>query len=246
MACFCPIMQYHAESKAEFNQDRTPWNIAERSGDDRALTGYAFYANLRMQLLPYLTREAAHCVAAKAPLMRAMLLDHEDDPPAHQLWDQYRFGRDLLVAPVIHEGETARDVYLPEGRWWHLFQNRWFEGGRTHRVEAPLAEIPVFLREGALLPLGFDDKVELGTTMRSGVNKPACVVLMLALKCGSTASFDDVVVTTDAAGNVVAENLPPDHILLLTDAPASIIANGATRELGSLAVTGTKLPGIRG
>ena len=171
MACFCPIMQYHAESKAELNQDRTPWNIAERSGDARALTGYAFYANLRMQLLPYLEREAAHCVEAKTPLMRAMLLDHQDDRTAIKLWDQYMFGRNLLVAPVIEEGATSRDVYLPAGRWWHLFEQRWYEAG-WHRVEAPLESIPVFLREGATLPLGFDTEMRLGSTMRSGVNEP--------------------------------------------------------------------------
>jgi alpha-D-xyloside xylohydrolase len=172
MACFCPIMQYHAESKAEHNQDRTPWNIAERSGDPRALTGYAFYANLRMQLLPYLEREAAHCVAARTPLMRAMLLDHQNDPVAARLWDQYGLGRDLLVAPVIEEGATARDVYLPAGRWWDLFEERWLDGGRWHRVEAPLERIPVFLREGATLPLGFDGEIRLGAAMRSGVNVP--------------------------------------------------------------------------
>lgn len=172
MACFCPIMQYHAESKAELNQDRTPWNIAERSGDRRALTVYAFYANLRMQLLPYLAREAAHCVAARTPLMRAMLLDHQDDAVAAGLWDQYMFGRDLLVAPVIEEGASARDVYLPAGRWWHLFEERWYEGGQWHRIAAPLEAIPVLLREGATLPLGFDAQVRLGATMRPGLNVP--------------------------------------------------------------------------
>jgi alpha-glucosidase (family GH31 glycosyl hydrolase) len=169
MACFCPIMQYHAESKAELNQDRTPWNVAESSRDSRALSTYTFYANLRMQLLPYLEREAAHCVAARTPLMRAMLLDHQDDPVAVPLWDQYRLGRDLLVAPVIEEGATSRDVYLPAGRWWHLFEERWYESG-WHTLDAPLESIPVFLRDGAILPLGFDGEVRLGSTMRSGVN----------------------------------------------------------------------------
>lgn len=171
MACFCPIMQYHAESKAELNQDRTPWNIAERSGDPRALTGYAFYANLRMQLLPYLEREAAYAVGHKTPLMRAMLLDHQDDSSAVKLWDQYMLGRDLLVAPVIEEGATSREVYLPKGRWWHLFEQRWYEAG-WQTLAAPLESIPVFLREGATLPLGFDTEIRLGSTMRSGINEP--------------------------------------------------------------------------
>ena len=124
-----------------------------------------------MQLLPYLEREAAYCVAHKTPLMRAMLLDHQDDPVAMKLWDQYMFGRGLLVAPVIEEGATSREVYLPAGRWWHLFEQRWYDAG-WHTVAAPLEAIPVFLRDGATLPLGFDTEMRLGSTMRSGINEP--------------------------------------------------------------------------
>ena len=243
MACFCPIMQYHAESKAEFNQDRTPWNIAERSGDDRALTGYAFYANLRMQLLPYLTREAAHCIAAKTPLMRAMLLDHQDDAAARTLWDEYRLGRDLLVAPVIREGDTSREVYLPERRWWHILQNRWYDGGRTHRVDAALEEIPVFLREGALLPLGFDSDVALGATMRSGVNEPKHRVALLAAKPGSRAELDGITVVVDEGGNVTA-NIADGWLLVMTDAPASIFVNGKSSPTRTIALAGAPLPAV--
>jgi hypothetical protein len=61
---------------------------------------------------------------------------------------------------------------ISRGSWWHLFQNRWFEGGRTHRVDAPLEEIPMFPREGAIPPLAFDGESRLGATMRSGVKAP--------------------------------------------------------------------------
>ncbi|MBK8085299.1 MAG: hypothetical protein IPK28_16590 [Devosia sp.] len=186
LACFCPIMQYHAESKAEFNQDRTPWNIAERSGDPRALTFYAFFARLRMQLLPYIEREAAHCVAARTPLMRAMLLDHEDDPAAVPLWDQYMFGRDLLVAPVIEEGAASRTVYLPHGRWWHLFEERWYEGGRTVTAATPLHHIPVFLRAGAVLPLACHHDARLGASMPSDPEAAKPRVLLVTRFVGRT------------------------------------------------------------
>ena len=104
--------------------------------------------------------------------MRAMLLDHQDDAAALKLWDQYMLGRDLLVAPVIEEGVKARDIYLPAGRWWHLFEQRWYEGGQSHHIDAPLESIPVFLRDGASIPLGFDAEIRLGATMRSGINEP--------------------------------------------------------------------------
>ena len=245
MACFCPIMQYHAESKAEFNRDRTPWNIAAQSGDQRALIHYAFYANLRMQLMPYLVREAAHCVAAKTPLMRAMLLDHQGDRKAAPLWDQYRFGRDLLVAPVIVEGATARDVYLPAGRWWHLLQNRWFDGGRAHRIEAPLHEIPVFLREGALLPFAFDIDVRLGATTGAEPSEPRRKVALLATKPGSQASVDGLSVTVDENGHLEVE-MGENWTLVMTDEPTSVTVNGTARTLSTLALAGVSLPAAAG
>jgi alpha-glucosidase (family GH31 glycosyl hydrolase) len=245
MACFCPIMQYHAESKAEFNRDRTPWNIAERSGDERALTHYGFYANLRMQLMPYLVREAAHCVAAKTPLMRAMLLDHQHDGKAAPLWDQYRFGRDLLVAPVIVKGAAARDVYLPAGRWWHLLQNRWFEGGQTHRIDAPLSEIPVFVREGALLPLEFNADIRFGAPTRSAPGASRRKVALLAVKPGARASVDGLSVAIDENGHVEVD-MDEDWTLVLTNPPASVTVNGAARAVATVALAGVPLPGIVG
>jgi alpha-D-xyloside xylohydrolase len=248
MACFCPIMQYHAESKAEFNQDRTPWNIAARSGDERALTVYAFYANLRMQLMPYLTREAAHCVAARTPLMRAMLLDHQRDPSAAPLWDQYLFGRDLLVAPVIREGASSREVYLPAGRWWHLLQSRWYEGSRRHVVQAPLEEIPVFVRDGALVPLRFVDEPRLGGAPSSdGASR---LVLFFAASPGSSATYDasgfEMRVVCGAVGAIeirTAGALNPCSIVF-TDAPISVLVNGTPASLRSRDLAGKPLPAV--
>jgi alpha-glucosidase (family GH31 glycosyl hydrolase) len=71
-------------------------------------------------------------------------------------------------------------VYLPNGRWWHLFEERWYDGGQTVRIDAPLLSIPVFLREGAEIPLGFDNEIRLGATMRSGVNPPKHLLMLTA------------------------------------------------------------------
>jgi alpha-D-xyloside xylohydrolase len=241
MACFCPIMQYHAESKAEFNQDRTPWNIAERSGDERALTGYRFYANLRMSLMPYLRREAVWCVAEKQPLMRAMLLDFETDSRAVPLWDQYMFGRDLLVAPIIREGETARQVYLPEGRWWHLFENRWYEGAAAHRVSAQLDEIPVFLREGAMLPLAFHRETRLGAPMPSDIEAARIPVLLIAGLPHATLRQDGLEIETSGDVVRVTSAHPLPTRLVFTDPPARLEFNGVAQPAGTLDLSGAEL-----
>lgn len=246
MACFCPIMQYHAESKAEFNQDRTPWNIAERSGDPRALSGYRFYANLRMSLMPYLLQEAAWCVARKQPLMRAMLLDYQVDSRVIPLWDQYMFGRDLLVAPIIREGETAREVYLPKGRWWHLFENRWYEPG-IHQVPAELEQIPVFLRQGAALPLAFHREARLGATMPSDLAGPRHLVLLVAgLEEDIPVTHDDITLTR--SGDLVRiecrESSGERRTIVFADAPSRVERNGVPQAIGQLALAGTPLTAV--
>lgn len=155
MAAFCPIMQYHSE----FNEhrlpcrDRTPWNIAERTGDPDVISVYRFYANVRMNLLPYIYSEAWHSVQTGLPLMRAMWLEYPDDPICRDLQDQYFFGRALLVAPVLEADVQQRQVYLPQGKWFDLWNQTVYEGATWISYATPKDIIPVFVREGAVLPL---------------------------------------------------------------------------------------------
>jgi alpha-glucosidase (family GH31 glycosyl hydrolase) len=155
MAAFCPIMQYHSEYRAPGtpSKDRTPWHIQERSGDERVVPIYRLFAQLRMRLIPYLVREAASCVAHGEPLLRPLLLDDPADATAWHIVDQYRLGRDLLVAPVVEEGAVSRTLYLPNGQWHDFWTGSPAQGGRWHTVAAPLDRIPVYLRAGATSPL---------------------------------------------------------------------------------------------
>ncbi|GAA0178844.1 glycoside hydrolase family 31 protein [Clostridium sediminicola] len=162
MATFCPIMQYHAESKAEFNQDRTPWNIAERTGDIRALDYYRYYANLRMNLIPYIYNEAMKCSETGVPLMRAMIIDYYEDDKTHLLDTQYMFGESLLVAPIIKEGDTRREIYFPEGKWYNFFSNEVFYGGKNIEVIAGLKDIPVYIKDNSVVSVNLNKEFGLG------------------------------------------------------------------------------------
>ena len=82
-------------------------------------------------------------------MMRALLLDYPADPVAWQIVDQYRLGRDLLVAPVTQEGATTRRLYLPRRHWRDLWTDAVVEGRQWIEVPAPLDRIPVFVRAGA-------------------------------------------------------------------------------------------------
>jgi alpha-glucosidase (family GH31 glycosyl hydrolase) len=151
MAALCPIMQYHSE----FNHhrqpciDRTPWNIAERHGDERALTIYRRFAELRERLQPWLVRWAEQSVATAVPLMRPLWFDDATDPGSWEAPYQYRFGPDLVVAPVCWPGRNELDVYLPDGEWVDVWSGERFAGRATVRRETPWEVIPVYARVGA-------------------------------------------------------------------------------------------------
>ena len=103
---------------------------------------------MRMNLLPYIAREAEFAAAHGTPLMRPLLLDHPDDPVAWTIHDQYRFGRSLLVAPVVEEGaRTGRSICRP-AIWIDFWTGERYDGARWNTVDAPWDRIPVFARAG--------------------------------------------------------------------------------------------------
>ena len=148
MATFCPIMQYHSEFNDHRTplRDRTPWNIAERTGQSKVLEIYRHFVKTRMSLLPYITTEARYCAETGEPLMRPLFLDWPTDSQVWQLSDQYCFGRELLIAPILEPGVQSRRLYLPEGHWRDFWTHEQFTGRQWIEVPAPLESIPVFQR----------------------------------------------------------------------------------------------------
>jgi len=86
--------------------------------------------------------------------MRPLVLEFPDDPRVLNLSDEYFFGPDILIAPVLDEGATERDVYLPAGVWIDFWTDTGYTGPRSLTVPAPLERLPLFIRQGAILPLG--------------------------------------------------------------------------------------------
>ena len=113
------------------------------------------YLELRYRLLPYtynLFREAA---LTGAPIMRPMAWHYPQDAAGFNLSDQFLFGPDLLVAPVVAPGVSARSVYLPRGDWyrWEAVDPAPEQGPGNVLAQAPLAEMPLYVRGGAILPM---------------------------------------------------------------------------------------------
>jgi len=147
-ATFVPIMQYHSEFNHHRSpsRDRTPWNIAERTGDERVIPVFRRFAEVRERLVPYLAAEARRAVAAREPLMRPLFLDHPADPRVWEHPMQWMLGDALLVAPVVEEGASAGVAYLPPGEWVDAFTGEESEGGRVVERPAPIDELPVWVR----------------------------------------------------------------------------------------------------
>jgi alpha-glucosidase (family GH31 glycosyl hydrolase) len=172
-SALCPIMQYHSDVNAQRkpSRDRTPWNMQEQTGDVNVIPVFRKFANLRMNLLPYILNQARESSLSGFPLMRALPLEYPKDPICRQYPYEYLFGEALLVAPVMEEGITTWAVYLPEGEWRDIWSGEVQLGPKVIEVNVPLDRIPVFQRRGSLLPLNLDQSGELGSPMGNATDK---------------------------------------------------------------------------
>lgn len=141
LAAFAPVMRSHEGNRPDDNLqiDSTP----------ELLSCFARWSRVHAALAPYVRHLCGEAVATGLPAQRAMFLHYPDDPECAALQDQYLYGADLLVAPVIEEGATRRRVYLPDGsRWTHVWTGEEAGSGWID-ADAPIGSPPVYAREGS-------------------------------------------------------------------------------------------------
>jgi alpha-glucosidase (family GH31 glycosyl hydrolase) len=112
------------------------------------------YLELRYRMLPYLYSAVRECAVTGMPVMRALWLDFPDDPTAVARDDEYLWGSNLLVAPVVEKGADTRRVYLPRDAWHDFWSGERIEGGREISRPVDLETLPLYVRGGSILPLG--------------------------------------------------------------------------------------------
>ena len=112
------------------------------------------YLELRYRLLPYTYSVAREGTRTGLPMMRALWLHYSDDPAAVARGDQFLWGRDLLVSPVVEKGATERRLYLPRGVWFDFWTEERVDGAREITRAVNLETMPLHVRAGAILPLG--------------------------------------------------------------------------------------------
>lgn len=182
-AVFSPIMQWHSEpptgqfgdmaSGHNGTNDRSPWNMAVVTGDNDMLNTVLQYSYLRKSLLPYIYSEAQKSANTGLPMFKHPLLDYSNDNNLYNIEDQFMLG-DVMVAPILHEGDRRREVYLPDGVWYNIWSKEYIDGGKNVEVDAELHQIPLFLRDGCGLVFELEDK-NLGIII-SGTKGSYCYI----------------------------------------------------------------------
>ena len=138
---FTSHMRYHGSFKRE------PWHYPAIAPIVKR------WWKLRYRLMPYILKEARTTTETGYPMVRALMMHHADDRQVWHIDDEYYFGSEFLVAPVL-SADDRRDVYLPEGRWVNFFTGERHEGGRWLKgVQCPLDEMPLYVKEGATIEL---------------------------------------------------------------------------------------------
>jgi alpha-D-xyloside xylohydrolase len=106
---------------------------------------------LKYKLMPYVYAQAKDCSEHGLPMVRALFIEYPDDPGSWNVDDEYLFGSSVLVAPLMEEGSTARNVYLPPGTWIDYQTGKSFTGG-WQKIEAGKLPVVMLVRDGTVLP----------------------------------------------------------------------------------------------
>ena len=175
---FYPFMRSHTELGTP---DKEPWAFGWRFEEINRRT-----IELRYQLLPYIYNAMQQASETGVPALRPLFMEFPTDEHAASIDDEFMFGADLLAAPVLWQGFTERQVYLPPGDWFDYWTGRRYKGNSTIHVSAPLDSIPMFVRGGGFI---FRQPVVQNTGEMAG--KPLRVLIAPAADSQSVLYEDD-------------------------------------------------------
>ena len=145
---FIPLFRSHGQWPL-----REIWNIAP--DEHPAYKSFVYYDKLRYRLMPYLYSMAGWAHFKDYTLMRALVMDFNGDKEVENIGNQWMFGPALMACPVGYYKARNRSVYFPKQcGWYNLYTGEYTEGGQRLIVDAPYEQIPVFVREGAIIPFG--------------------------------------------------------------------------------------------
>ncbi|RZM22203.1 MAG: DUF5110 domain-containing protein, partial [Pedobacter sp.] len=145
---FTPLFRAHGQFPY-----REFYNVAPES--HQAYKSMVYYNQLRYRLMPYIYTLNGKAHHQDYTMMRGLVMDFPADEKVKNIGDSYMFGPSLLVNPVYKFKERSRDVYLPRGQgWYDLFSGQFHKGGQAIKADAAYGKMPVFVKEGSIVPIG--------------------------------------------------------------------------------------------
>lgn len=144
---FCPLFRSHGQYPY-----REIYNISPEGTP--VYRSMKYYTELRYRLLPYIYSLAGRTYSDDYTLMRALAMDYTADRRTWNVGDQFLFGDAFMVCPVYEYRARSRRAYFPAGTWYDFYTGESFPGGEVRKVQAPLEQIPLYVRAGAIVPFG--------------------------------------------------------------------------------------------
>jgi alpha-D-xyloside xylohydrolase len=251
--CFTPIMQMHRQlsdgppNPVSHPHGQYPWgyvSAAERANplnngkefvDNEALRNFRFYAEFHTRLFPYIYTFAKESSETGLPILRPLVLLHQDDPGTFGINHVYYFGSELLVAPVVERNKTARAVYLPQGRWVDFWTNERIDrsiAGQNFAWSNPdRTKLPLFARDGAIIPMLLDlpqTLCDANYVNNDKIQTPTDGLVFRIYPAGTSefTVYDNTVVTCKEAGGAVLVKITspkprPIQLTILSGRPAT-------------------------
>jgi alpha-D-xyloside xylohydrolase len=235
-AAFSPTMEILSQANTQ------PWDWDKSTGGTQALDVYRKFAVLHMSLFPYRYAAAQESAKTGMPIMRALPLMYQDDAQARVAKDEYLFGPDLLVAPVVDEN-TRRPVYLPAGEWVDYWTGAQTTGGKVVLVDAPVDRIPVWVRAGAVIPKIPEDVMTLVPQSESGNTEVKSLDDRRVYELTGGASAQDATIT-DFEGRVVVRS--GSSLKITGDSAAQILVRWRFVRPKSVTVNGAPAKMVEG
>ncbi|HAT4300135.1 TPA: DUF4968 domain-containing protein [Clostridium perfringens] len=144
MGPFIPIFRNHSNM---YTRRQEPWAFGPRAEKIAKKS-----IELRYELLPYIYDLYYISHKEGLPIFRPMIMEYEKDMNLLNMREQFMLGENMIVAPVLYEGERSKTVYLPKGSWFNYFTMEKLQGGKWYKIPCELDEILVFVKEGAIIP----------------------------------------------------------------------------------------------
>ncbi len=225
--CFSPLMRPHGTAP------RDPWYFSEA-----AVTNYKFLAWTRENILNYTYNSAVIAHETGIPIMRSMPVSFPQEPALAAVGDQYMFGPDLLVAPVVNE-DTFKTISFPSGVWTSLWDGKTVSGPVKLKVSAPLDTIPVYLKPGAVVPVQLNEELQFGQSM---TNSRVGVLVVTPPNRDKTVTL---VITPGETAKVTVQSKPGGFGWTLENLPETgyLLVYGATNA-SAVRVNGEVLPKV--